>query len=185
MQPEYVFHFGVRFFFMFNFAISGFSLTWVISYEGMDKRHHPTFFSGPPHTIHHICNLMCWQHADIWCHPGHYPVTIQYTNSPKHGQTKVLIIVMNDRFTSISFHVNRPNNSGDTTISNFDLETSRPRLWICSGGKVTQSVQYPTDLLPFHFTSIRTTIIEIQMFQNLIMTNSRLRSWVMSKAKVK
>ena len=47
-----------------------------------------------------------------------------------------------------------------------------------------QSAQYPIDSLPFHFTSIRPTIPEIQLFRNLTLKYQMPRSWVMSKIKV-
>ena len=60
--------------------------------------------------------------------------------------------------TSFSFHVNRLSHSWDKAISNSELETPRSRSWVWSKGKVIQLAQYPINLLPFHFTSIRLTI---------------------------
>ena len=53
-----------------------------------------------------------------------------------HGHTKVNIMFMNGRLTSLSFHVNRPSHSWDKAISNADLETSRSRSCVWSKGKV-------------------------------------------------
>ena len=94
----------------------------------------------------------------------------------------VNIMVMNWWLTSFSFHVNRPPHSWDTTISDSDLETPRSRSWVWSRGNVIQSAQYHINLLPFHFTSIRPTIPEIQLFRNLTLKHPRSRSWVRSKS---
>ena len=52
-----------------------------------------------------------------------------------------------------SFHINQTNNPWNTAISKFDLETSKVRvMW--SKIKVTYHTQYPTDALPFCFTSM-------------------------------
>ena len=48
-------------------------------------------------------------------------------------------------------------------------------------GKV---MQYPINSLPFHFTSIRLTIPEIQPFRNLTLKYQRSKSWVRSKVKI-
>ena len=81
--------------------------------------------------------------------------------------TLVNIKVMNGWLTSFSFHVNRPPHSWDIAISDSDLETSRLRWWVWSTGNVIQFAQYHINSLPFHFTSIRTTIPEIPLFRNL------------------
>ena len=83
--------------------------------------------------------------------------------------TLVNIMVMNGWLTSFSFHVNRPSHSWDKPISDFDLEISTPgsRSWVWSKGKVIQSAQYHNNSLRFHFTSIRPTIPEIELFRNL------------------
>ena len=96
--------------------------------------------------------------------------------------TLVNIMVMNWWLTSFSFHVNRPPHSWDKAISDADLETPRSRSWVWSRGNVIQSAQYHINSLPFHFTSIRPTNPEIQLFQNLTLkdprSRSRVRSWV-------
>ena len=112
------------------------------------------------------------------------PVTIRYIRLPHHGHRKVNIMIMNGWFTSFSFHVNRPSHSWDKAFSDSDLETPRSRSWVWSKGKVIQSAQYPINSLPFHFTSIRPTIPEIQLFQKLTLKHPRSRSWVRSKIKV-
>ena len=81
--------------------------------------------------------------------------------------TQVNIMVMNGWLTSFSFIVNRPPHSWDKAISDSDLETPRSRSWVWSKGKVIQSAQYHINSLPFHFTSIRPTIPEIELFRNL------------------
>ena len=96
------------------------------------------------------------------------------------------IMVMNGWLTSSSFHVNRPSHSWDKAISDSDLEISTPRSrsWVWSKGKVTQSAQYHINSPRFHFTSIRPTISEIELFRNLTLKHPRSRSWVRSKVKV-
>ena len=86
--------------------------------------------------------------------------------------------------TSFSFIVNRPPHSWDKAISDSDLETPRSRSWVWSKGKVIQLAQYHINSLPFHFTSIRPTIPEIELFWNLTLKHPRSRSWVRSKVKV-
>ena len=95
--------------------------------------------------------------------------------------TLVNIMVMNGWLRSFSFHVNRPPDSWDKAISDSDLETPRSRSWVWSKGKVIQSAQYHINSLPFHFTSIRPTIPEIELFRYFTLKHSRSRSWVSSK----
>ena len=100
--------------------------------------------------------------------------------------TLVNIMVMNGQLTSFSFHVNRPSHSWDKAISDFDLEISTPgsRSWVWSKGKVIQLAQYHINSLRFHFTSIRPTIPEIELFRNLTLKHPKSGSWMMSKVKV-
>ena len=65
-----------------------------------------------------------------------------------------------------------------------NLETPRSRSWVWPKGKVIQSAQYHINSLPIHFTSIRPTIPEIEIFRNLTLKHPRSRSWVRSKVKV-
>ena len=97
--------------------------------------------------------------------------------------TLVNIMVMNGWLTSFSFHVNRPPHSWDIAISDSDLETPRSRSWVWSRGNVVQSAQYHINSLPFHFTSIRPTIPEIQLFRYFTLKHPRSRSWVKSKVR--
>ena len=96
------------------------------------------------------------------------------------------IVVMNGRLTSFLFHVNRPSQSWDKAISDSDLEISTPRSrsWVWSKGKVIQSAQYHINSPCFHFTSIRPTIPEIELFRNLTLKHPRSISWMRSKVKV-
>ena len=96
---------------------------------------------------------------------------------------RLYIMVMNGQLTSFSFHVIRPFHFWDKAISDSDLETSRSRSLVWPKGKVIQSSQYPINLHPFHFTSIRLTISEIQLFSNLILRHPRSRSSVRSNVK--
>ena len=113
------------------------------------------------------------------------PRSLSGTSALPTMVTLVNIMVMNGWLTSFSFHVNRPPHSWDIAISDFDLETPRSRSWVWSRGNVVQSAQYHINSLPFHFTSIRPTIPEIQLFRNLTLKHPRSRSWVRSKVKVK
>ena len=71
------------------------------------------------------------------------------------------------RLTSLSFNVNRPSHSWDTTFSKFDLENPRSRSWVRGTLKVTKCKQHPIDSHPFRSMSIGPSIPEIQHFQNL------------------
>ena len=71
------------------------------------------------------------------------------------------------RLTSLSFHVNRPSHSWDTTFSKFDLENPRSRSWVKGKSKATTWVQHSIDSLPFHPMSIGHPIPELRLFQNL------------------
>ena len=97
------------------------------------------------------------------------PQSLSGTSAHPTMVTLVNIMVMNGWLTSFSFHVNRLSHSWDKAISDFDLEISTPgsRSWVWSKGKVIQSAQYYINLLRFHFTSIRPTIPEIELFRNL------------------
>ena len=113
------------------------------------------------------------------------PVTIRYIRPPTMV-TQVNIMVMNGWLTSFSFHVNRQSHSWDKAISDSDLEISTPRSrsWVWSKGKVIQSAQCHINSLRFHFTSIRPTIPEKELFRNLTLKHPRSRSWVRSKVNV-
>ena len=81
-----------------------------------------------------------------------------------------------------SFHVNRLCHSWDKVTSKSDTSRSRSSVW--SKGKVIKVAQYLINSLPFHFTSIRPTIPEIQLFRNLTLKHPMSRSWMWSKVKV-
>ena len=98
--------------------------------------------------------------------------------------TLVNIMIMNGWLTSFSFHVNWPSHSWDKAISNAEFETPRSRSWVWSKGKVIQSAQYPINPLPFNFTTIRPTILEIQLFRNLTLKHPRSRSWVSQRSRL-
>ena len=114
------------------------------------------------------------------------PQSLSGTSAHPTMVTLVNIMVMNGWLTSFLFHVNRPSHSWDKAISDFDLEISTPgsRSCLWSKGKVIQSAQYHINLLHFHFTSIRPTIPEIELFRNLTLEHPRSRSWMRSKVKV-
>ena len=82
---------------------------------------------------YHFINFFVTRHADIWIHL----VTVRHIHPPHLGHTKVTIMVMNDQLTSHSFHVNQPSNSWHKTISNSDLDESRPWSLFWSKGKGT------------------------------------------------
>ena len=69
------------------------------------------------------------------------------------------------RLTSLSFYVNRPSHSWDTTFSKFDLENPRPRSWERWTSKVTTWIQHSVDSNPLRSMSICPPIPEIQHFQ--------------------
>ena len=71
------------------------------------------------------------------------------------------------QLTSLSFHVNRPSHSWDTTFSKFDLENLRSRSWVRWPLKVTAWVQHSIDSHPFNSMPIGHPIPEIWLFQNL------------------
>ena len=112
------------------------------------------------------------------------PRSLSGTSTHLTMVTLVNIMVMNGWLTSFLFQVNRPSHSWDKAISDSDLETPRSRSWVRSKGKVLQLAQYPINSLPFHFTSIRPTIPEIQLFRNLTLKYPRSRSWVRPKVNV-
>ena len=116
------------------------------------------------------------------------PQSLSGTSAHRTMVRLVKIMVMNGWLTSLSFHVNRPSQSWDkaTCISHCDLEISirRSRSLMWSKGKVIQLAQYHINSPRFHFTSIRPTIPEIQLFQNLTLKHPRSRSCVRSKVKV-
>ena len=112
------------------------------------------------------------------------PWALSATSAQPTMVTQVNIMVMNGWLTFVSFHVNRLSLSWDKAISDSDLETPRSKSWVRSKGKVIQSAQYSIHLLPFHFTSIRPTISEMQLFKNLTLKHPRSRSHVTSKVKV-
>ena len=97
------------------------------------------------------------------------PQSLSGTSAHPTTVTLANIMVMNGWLTSFSFHVNRPSHSWDKAISDSDLEISTPRSrsWVCSKGKVIQSAQYHINSTRFHFTSIKPTIPEIELFRNL------------------
>ena len=94
----------------------------------------------------------------------------------------VNIMVMNGWLTSFSCHVNQPSHSRDKAISNSKLETPRSRSW--PKVKVIQPAQYLINSIPIHFTSIRPTISEIELFRNLTLKHLSSRAWARSKVKV-
>ena len=111
------------------------------------------------------------------------PRSLSGTSAHLSMVTRVNLMVMNGWLTSFTF-MNQPPHSWDKAISDSDLETPRSRSWVWSKGKVIQSAQYHINSLPFHFTSIRPTIPEIELFRNLTLKHPRSRSWVRSKVKV-
>ena len=110
------------------------------------------------------------------------PRSLSGTSAHLTMVTQVNIMVMNGWLTSFSFIINRPPHSWDKAISDSDLP--RSRSWVWSKGKVIQLAQYHINSLPFHFTSIRPTIPEIELFWNLTLKHPRSRSRVRSKVKV-
>ena len=111
------------------------------------------------------------------------PVTIRYIRAPHHGHTSQYH--GHEWMTHILFvHCQFLPHSWDKAISDSDLETPRSRSWVWSKGKVIQLTQYHINSLPFHLTSIRPTILQIELFWNLTWKHPRSRSWGRSKVKV-
>ena len=105
-------------------------------------------------------------------------VIIRYICPPLHGHTSQYH--GHEWMTHILlFHVNRPSHFWDKAISK-----SKVKVMGWSKVKIIQSALCPINLLPFHFTSIRPTIPEIQLSQNLTLKHPRSRSWIKSKVKV-
>ena len=110
------------------------------------------------------------------------PRSLSGTSAHPTMVTQSDIMVMIGWLTSFLFIVNRPPHSWDKAISDSDLEIPRSRSWAWSKGKVIQLAQYHINSLPFHFTSIRPTIQEIELFcRNLTLNHPR--SKVMSEVK--
>ena len=106
-------------------------------------------------------------------------VTILYICPPHHGH----ISQYHGHIIFIPY-VNRLSHSWDKAISNSDLETPRSRSWVWSKSKVIQLAEYPINLLPFHFTSIRSTIPAEEVFWNFTLKHSRSRSWVKGQGHI-
>ena len=71
-------------------------------------------------------------------------------------------------FDCVSFHINETNNSWQQ-FQNVTVNNYMSRSWVRSRIKVKQLTQYPTDVLPFRFTSIRPAILEIWSIECLIL----------------
>ena len=95
------------------------------------------------------------------------PRSLSGTSAHPTMVIQVNIMVMNGWLASFSFIVNRLPHSWDKAISDSDLETPRSRSWVWSKGKVIQLAQYHINSLPFHLTSIRPTILQIELFRKL------------------
>ena len=86
------------------------------------------------------CQIPAIYASFVTSHASHIQIhwyAVIISHPPHHGHTKITIMGMNDRLTSLSFHVNQPSNSWDKAISNSDLEKSRPRSWMWSIGMMT------------------------------------------------
>ena len=80
---------------------------------------------------HHIHKIRLFQYLTLKIQgQGH-----EWRNVESHKMSPTFY-----RFTSLSFHVNRPSHSWDTTFSKFDLENPRSRSWLRSKLKVTKWV---------------------------------------------
>ena len=87
------------------------------------------------------------------------------------------------RLTSLSFQVNQPSHSWDTTFSKLVLEN--PRSWKRSILKVTSWVQHSIDSHPFRSMSISHSIHKIHTtFLKFNLENPRSKSWVRRTLKV-
>ena len=88
---------------------------------------------------------------------------------------------MKGRLKSLLFHVNWLSHSWDKAILNSDLEIWGSSSWMWSKDKVIRPAQYLINSLTFHFTSMRPTIPEIQLFWKFDLEKSMVK--VMSKVK--
>ena len=110
------------------------------------------------------------------------PDTIRYIHPPHHGYPKIRVLVMNDRLTSLSFHINQPSHSWNTAFSNFALETATSAVKGQSHKVDPESTRSSSTwfaFFSFHIDQI--TIPGIQLFRNLTLKNPRWRSWLRSK----
>ena len=88
------------------------------------------------------------------------------------------VSVRSYQLTSLSFRVNRPSHSWDTTFSKFDLQNPRWRSWVRWTLKVTTWVQHSINPHPFNSMLIGHLIPEIQLFQNLtLITQGQGYGW--------
>ena len=127
--------------------------------------------------------VWCRRHADVWSDPGDYLV---HPPTPPWSHKSISWSWMDDSHPFRSLSIGHP-------IPEIKLFQTLPLelqgqghgdSWVWSKGKVIKSAQYHVNSLPFHFTSIRPTIPEIELFRNLTLKHPRSRSWVRSKVKV-
>ena len=71
------------------------------------------------------------------------------------------------QLTSLSFHINQPSHSWDTTFSKFDLENIRSRSWKRWTLKVISWVEHSIDSHSFRSMSIDHPIHKIWLFKNI------------------
>ena len=69
------------------------------------------------------------------------------------------------RLRSLSFHVNRPSHSWDTTFSEVNLENPGSTSWVGWTSKVTSWAQHSFDSYPFRSMPIGHPIPEIQLYK--------------------
>ena len=130
-------------------------------------------------------NKICRRLADVWSHPSHYPV---HPPTPPWSHSSISWSWMDDSRPFISMSIGRPipeiklfqtltlkfqlqgqaHGCGQRAtipeielFRNWTLKYPRSRSWVRSKVNVTYCTQYPTDALPFRFTSIGPTIPEI------------------------
>ena len=122
---------------------------------------------------------VCRRHADVWSHPSHYPV---HLSTPPWSHISISWPWMDHSHYFRSLSIGRPipkiklfqtltlklhgqgHGCGQRTRSynrpSIILKHPRSRSWVRSKIKVTYCTQYPTNALPFRFTSIGPTIPE-------------------------
>ena len=87
------------------------------------------------------------------------------------------------RFTSLSFHVNWPSDSSDTTFPKFDLENSRSRSWVRGTLKSQSGCNFPSTHTPlFHVN--RPSRSWDTAFSKFDLGNPRSRWWVRCTLKI-
>ena len=109
------------------------------------------------HYAKHITLFQITRYVNSKVMFGVTPVTLWYITPPHHGPPKGTVMVMNDRYTALLFHVKWPSYSLDKFSSNCDLDNPRSRSWVWSNGKYHSqlSIQLICSFLNLHQADIQ------------------------------